>query len=429
MSKNKLQTYLVNVLGCKVNQYDARQIEQLLERYGLENTEQSDDADVIVVHTCGVTAAAAQKSRQTIRRMQRDNPLAHVIVTGCAADTELTQVDQNPVIRVTAGADWLQRLAGQLDSLAMPNTGAGNGIETDTFTISSFGDHTRAFLKVQDGCDIGCSFCIIPQLRKEPRDKAISDAVREATALTKAGYREIVVTGVSVGLYGRETGSSLAELLRHLADVPDIGRIRLSSLHPGELTDELLGVWASAPNIMPHLHLSLQSGSDAVLHAMRRGYTAEDYCNAVDRAQSVLDNPAFTTDVIVGFPGETDAYFEESYAFCKKIGFSQMHIFSYSPRPKTMAARMGRQVNGAIATERSERLRKLGDSLAIDYHRQFIGQEIEVLVEQSRNGLSTGYSKHYIPVEFPSEAGKRKQIVNVVAKSADDTCISAVNSL
>jgi len=429
MSKNKLQTYLVYVLGCKVNQYDGQQIEQLLERYGLEKTDQTDDADVIVVHTCGVTAAAAQKSRQTIRRMQRDNPLAHVIVTGCAANDELTRIDQDPVFRIPAGADWIQRLAEQVDSIATPNSIALDGIETDTFTISHFGDHTRAFLKVQDGCDIGCSFCIIPQLRKEPRDKAIVDAVREATALTKAGYREIVVTGVSVGLYGRETGSSLAEMLQHLVEIPDIGRIRLSSLHPGELTDDLLEVWASAPNIMPHLHLSLQSGSDAVLHAMRRGYTSEDYYNAVERARAALDNPAFTTDVIVGFPGETETYFQESYDFCRQVGFSKMHIFTYSPRPKTMAARMPRQINGAVATERSERLHALGESLALDYHRQFIGKKIEVLVEQHKEGVAGGYSEHYIPVEFPSQGSRRKQLVEVEVAAASSGAISGINSL
>jgi threonylcarbamoyladenosine tRNA methylthiotransferase MtaB len=424
MTRSKLETFKVNVLGCKVNQYDARQIEQLLERCGLRQTDQSDDADIIVVHTCGVTAAAAQKSRQTIRRMQRDNPLAHVVVTGCAAEDELTQVDQDPVFRVPAGADWLQRLAGQLDELAMPNTVSMDGIETDTFTISRFGDHTRAFLKVQDGCDIGCSFCIIPQLRKEPRDKAIPDAVREATALTRAGYREIVVTGVSVGLYGRETGSSLAKLLAQLVTIPDIGRIRLSSLHPGELTDELLEVWATSPSIMPHLHLSLQSGSDAVLHAMRRGYTTEDYYRAVQRARAVLDNPAFTTDVIVGFPGETDTYFEESYEFCRKAGFSKMHIFTYSPRPKTMAARMPRQINGATAAERSERLHQLGESLAANYHRQFVGRNIGLLVEQVKDGIATGYSEHYIPVQCPADGMHRGQTADVKVTDASNDGIT-----
>ncbi|MDF7798223.1 tRNA (N(6)-L-threonylcarbamoyladenosine(37)-C(2))-methylthiotransferase MtaB [Pontiellaceae bacterium B1224] len=429
MHSENLQTYLVNVLGCKVNQYDAQQIEQLLERYGLNKTEASDDADIIVVHTCGVTAAAAQKSRQTIRKMQRNNPLAHVIVTGCAATDELTQIDQDPIFRVPAGADWLQRLAEQLDSLAMPRQHGVAGIETDTFTISRFGDHTRAFLKVQDGCDIGCSFCIIPQLRKEPRDKAIEDAVREATALTEAGYREIVVTGVSVGLYGRGRDSSLADMLRNLIQIPDIGRIRLSSLHPGELTDELLDVWASSPNIMPHLHLSLQSGSDAVLHAMRRGYTAAEYYDAVERARAALDNPAFTTDVIVGFPGETDTYFDESYAFCKKVGFSQMHVFTYSPRPKTMAAKMGNQINGALATERSERLRELGEDLAVNYHRQFQGLEVDVLVERVKDGTATGYSRHYIPAEFQGLEDMQGQVVPLKVTEATATGISGMNRL
>ncbi len=424
--KPHLKTYLVNVLGCKVNQYDARQIEQLLEGYGLAKAKIADDADVIIIHTCGVTAAAAQKSRRTIRRMQRDNPLAHVVVTGCAANDELTQVDQDPVFRVPAGSDWLRHLAEQLDQLDMPNANQAKTIETDAFAVSNFGDHTRAFLKVQDGCDIGCSFCIVPQLRKEPRDKTIEAAVHEATLLTENGYREIVVTGVSVGLYGRETGSSLAELLQHLVEIPNMGRIRLSSLHPGELTDELLGVWAASPNIMPHLHLSLQSGSDAVLHAMRRGYTAAEYFAAVERALAALDHPAFTTDIIVGFPGETDTYFDESYDFCKKVGFSQMHIFTYSPRPKTVAAKMRRQVNGAIAAERSERLRQLGDGMALAYHNQFLGKPIEVLVERAKEGMAQGYSEHYVPVRFPSTNDLKGQVVGITAAKADKSGLSGI---
>ncbi|MBN2163949.1 MAG: tRNA (N(6)-L-threonylcarbamoyladenosine(37)-C(2))-methylthiotransferase MtaB [Pontiellaceae bacterium] len=420
MNNNPPTTYSVAVLGCKVNQYDAQQIEQLLEQHGLAKAPENECPDIIIIHTCGVTAAAAQKSRQIIRRMQRDNPVARIIVTGCAAGDELTRIDQDPVFRVPAGSDWLKRLAEQLASISTPNAISADGIETDTYTISSFGDQTRAFLKVQDGCDIGCSYCIIPQLRKEPRDKAVDAAVREARALTKAGHREIVVTGVSVGLYGREHGSSLAKLLRHIAEVPDIGRIRLSSLHPGELTDELLEVWASRPNIMPHLHLSLQSGSDAVLHAMRRGYTTSEYFDAIERARAALKNPAFTTDIIVGFPGETDTYFEESYAFCKKVGFSRMHIFTYSPRPKTIAAKMGRQINGAVATERSDRLHELEATMARNYHERFLGQTVEVLVEKPRNGIGNGYTAQYVPVEFPEEMGARGTILQLKPTAANE---------
>jgi threonylcarbamoyladenosine tRNA methylthiotransferase MtaB len=351
--------------------------------------------------------------------MQRDNPLARIIVTGCAAVDELTRVDQAPVARVPAGSDWLQRLAEELDRLETPAPGPGGTIETDAFPISGFGEHTRAFIKVQDGCDIGCSFCIIPQLRKEPRDKSIEAAVAEAAHLTEQGYREIVVTGVSVGLYGRETGTSLAALLRRMTEIPNIDRIRLSSLHPGELTDELLEVWSSSPHIMPHLHLSLQSGSDAVLHAMRRGYTADEYYRAVERAREALDDPAFTTDIIVGFPGETDERFEEGYAFCEKVGFSQMHVFTYSPRPRTMAARMGGQVNGAVATERSERLRVLGETMAQDYHRRFTGRRLKVLVEQVKDGIATGYSEQYIPVSFRTDRHRRGDISAVEAVGAD----------
>jgi threonylcarbamoyladenosine tRNA methylthiotransferase MtaB len=429
MNDAKLSTYLVNVLGCKVNQYDARQIEELLEGYGLRKVELADDADMIVIHTCAVTAAAAKKSRQTIRKMQRDNPLAHIAVTGCAAKEELTKVDQDPVIRVEAGKDWLKSLAEQLELLNLPNADLSQFVETDDFPISHFGDHTRAFLKVQDGCDIGCSFCIIPQLRKEPRDKAISAAVAEATTLTQKGYRELVINGVSVGLYGRDSGSSLAELLRHLVEIPDMGRIRMSSLHPGELTDELLEVWSASPHIMPHLHLSLQSGSDAVLHAMRRGYTAGEYYEAVERARAALSNPAFTTDVIVGFPGETDSYFDECYDFCKKVGFSQIHTFTYSPRPKTMAARMGGQVHGGVASDRSARLRGLGEGMALAYHREFINQPINVLIEGTDDGIAHGYSEHYIPVHFPSTEELRGQVIALTAHEADKSGISATYNL
>ncbi len=418
MNERILKTYWVDVLGCKVNQYDARQIALLLERYGLQLATAPEQADLIVIHTCGVTAAAAQKSRQTIRRMQRGNPLAEVVVTGCAANEALTKTVLSPTLRVPAGADWLQHLAEQIESLETPLSGLAKTIETDAFAVASFGDHTRAFLKVQDGCDIGCTYCIVPQLRKAPRDKSIEAAVAEAIQLTQKGYRELVVTGVSVGLYGRKSGHSLAELLKHLLEIPDLGRIRLSSLHPGELTDELLEVWAASERIMPHLHLSLQSGSNTILQAMRRGYTAEEYLAAVERARAALHNPAFTTDVIVGFPGETEQHFEETLAFCKQVGFSQMHVFTYSPRPGTLAAQMKAQVNGAVASQRGERLRALAKEMALEFHREFLGKEIEVLVERVDGDLATGYSEHYIPVEFQGLEVSKGQLVSLVAKEA-----------
>lgn len=413
-SDYKLRRFRVEVLGCKVNQYDARQIEQLLNEYGLAPVGEGEEPDLVVIHTCGVTASAAQKSRQTIRRMQRENPLAAIAVTGCAATDELTSIEQDPVIRIPAGKDWLQSLAYEIEQLDVPKKGLAEGVDTDATPVAQFGDQTRAFLKIQDGCDIGCSFCIVPQLRKQPRDKPLEVAVREAELLVQNGYAEIVVTGVSVGLYGRDTGSSLAEVLRHIIQIPDVGRIRLSSLHPGELTDELLEVWASSPAIMPHLHLSLQSGSNAVLQAMRRGYSAEEYMDAVERARAALDNPAFTTDLIVGFPGETDAYFEESVAFCERVGFAQMHTFHYSPRPKTMAAKMKRQVNNQVVNERRERMRNVADAMSAAYYGQFHGRTLNVLVERSSDHFARGYSEHYIPVHFENAEPLTGRVVQVM---------------
>ena len=321
-----LNTYALDVLGCKVNQYDARQIVRLLEGFGLREAT-GEPADLVLVHTCGVTATAVQKSRQTVRRLIRKNPGAAVFLTGCAAAEEIINGLEGIDARVLAGAGWIQMLADALQSYSLPNPDFHLPENADELAVDDFGGQTRAFLKIQDGCDAGCAYCIVPTLRKEPRDKTVEAAVAEAEALVKRGYKEIVIAGVHIGLYGRGTDMSLYDILIKIAAVPNIGRIRMSSLHPAELTDELLAVWAGNPHIMPHLHLSLQSGSDGVLQRMGRGYTADEYADAVDRARAALGGhspqvngysdcssrpvgdffgPAITTDVIVGFPGETD---------------------------------------------------------------------------------------------------------------------------
>lgn len=424
MQNKTIETFLVDVLGCKVNQYDARQIEELLSGSGLGQAETPETADLIIIHTCGVTAAAAQKSRQAIRRMQRKNPAALIAVTGCAAKDELTGIDDDSVIRVPAGKEWLQNLAHQLEHIALPVAPAE--FRTDETTISGFGAHTRAFLKIQDGCDIGCSYCIVPSLRKAPRDKPLEAAVREAETLTKNGYREIVITGVSVGLYGKESGDSLAEVLRRISRIPDIGRIRMSSLHPSELTEELLEVWAGSPNIMPHLHLSLQSGSDRILKVMRRNYTTAEFLAAVERARTALNTPAFTTDVITGFPGETDKDFEQTLSFCREVGFSRIHTFCYSPRPGTAAAIMKNQINGSIAAARSEKLRETAAELSLNYHQQFIGKTVEVLIEETGADICEGLSEHYVPVQLPSESNLKGKVVSAVIQDASAKGITGI---
>jgi len=435
-----LNTYVVEVLGCKVNQYDARQIVRLLEGFGLREAPACPaggrGADLVVVHTCGVTATAVKKCRQTMHRMIRKNPDATAFLTGCAAAEEVIGELDGVDARITAGAGWIQKVVDELQSFSLPNPDFHLPENADELPAESFGGHTRAFLKIQDGCDANCAYCIVPQLRKTPRDKSVEAAVTEAEALVKRGYKEIVITGVHVGLYGRGSDSSLSDVLARIVAVPNIGRIRMSSLHPAELTDELLAVWAGSPNMMPHVHLSLQSGSDGVLERMGRGYTTDDYAAAVTRVRTALGRhkrspqangysdwcsrfvgdffpPSITTDVIVGFPGETDEEFEETFAFCKRIGFAGMHIFSYSPRPGTRAVDMPNRVDPKVAHARHQRLSDLAKEMTLAFNRMFIGQTVNVLVERCKEGVCSGGSEHYVQTYFNGSARQHRTIVPV----------------
>jgi len=413
----RLRTYTITVLGCKVNQYDARQIARVLEGFGLREAGGAA-ADLVVVHTCGVTATAVQKSRQTVRRAIRTHPGPFVFLTGCAAAEEVIESMDGVNVRIAAGPGWVQLLADQLQTFSLPNPDFRLPENADTLGVEAFGEQTRAYLKVQDGCDAGCAYCIVPKLRGVPRDKPLADIVREAEALITRGYREIVVTGVHVGLYGRENDISLCDILAGLVELKGDFRIRMSSLHPTELTAELLAVWALSPKVMPHLHLSLQSGSDGVLSRMGRGYTADEYAMAVERARTALNHPAITTDVIVGFPGETDKEFEETFEFCEQIGFSRMHIFTFSPRPGTRAADLPDAVPPKVAQERHRRLSVLADEMAAAFHETFIGQTARVLVERCKNGTCIGGSEHYVSVRFPGAENLIGTIVSVKISAA-----------
>ncbi len=409
----RFSTYALDVLGCKVNQYDAGQIARLLEGVGLSPVMPGEMADLIVIHTCGVTMTAVKKSRQTLHRLIRQHPHAVVFLTGCATDDKLIKKTETSDVRIAAGPGWIQRLSDQLHLFSLPNPDFHLPTNPDELPAETFGKRTRAFLKIQDGCDAHCAYCIVPTLRKAPRDKSIDATVAEAKALVRCGCKEIVLTGVHIGLYGRGTDNSLSDVLMRLASIPDLKRIRLSSLHPTELTDELLTVWASLPKMMPHIHLSLQSGSDRVIRRMGRGYTTAKYTHAVMRARAVLNTPAITTDVIVGFPGETDLEFEETLEFCQQIGFARMHIFTYSPRPETRAIGLSHPVLTSVAQIRQRRLSALAEEMKATFNRNFIGKRIEVLVEGYTKDTSSGVSPHYIPVKFTDCDALRNTLVFV----------------
>lgn len=407
---NDKSTYEVAVLGCKVNQYEAQQIRRRLDLDHLRPAQDGEEADVVVVHTCAVTANAVRKSRQTVRRLREEHPDARIVVTGCAAAEDLLADLDDVGDLIPPRKGWLGDFH---QTLALPATGPA---DTDHLPIEEFQGHSRAFLKVQDGCNIGCSFCIVPRLRRKPRDKPIDLVVEEAKALAAHGHHELVVSGISVGLYGKDDeGQNLAEVLRRIIALPDVERVRLSSLHPREVTDELLEAWASSPKMMPHVHLPLQSGSNRVLAAMRRNYSAEEFLAAVERARAALDDPAFNTDVIVGFPGETDEDFEDTRRVSREAGFSRMHIFPYSVRPHTTAARLPEQVPGDVAKARAKALKETAGELALAYARKYEGKAALVLAEDydPESGIYRGYTERYIPVTFPGPAGLRGDIVRV----------------
>lgn len=418
-STGVVKTYALEVLGCKVNRYDASQICRLLEGYGFRPVAEDGCAGLVVLHTCGVTSTAVGKCRRTLSRLGRAHPEALVFISGCAAS--VTEADEDGhVIRIPAGPGWIASFASHLDRIATPCPGFQLPENDDELPARTDCEQTRLYLKIQDGCDRFCSYCIVPLLRKGPRDKPEEQVVAEAVEAVRRGCREIVLTGVHLGLYGRDAGGSLAQVLARVVEQTGPARIRLGSLHPAEVTGELLAVWAASPRVMPHVHLSLQSGSDSVLGRMRRGYTTQEFRGAVERARAALHRdgdpvgPSITTDVIVGFPGETDDEFGQTMDFCRCIGFADMHVFPFSARPGTRAATMGDPVDPKTIHSRSRQLGRLAQELRAAWSARWSGHPVEVLVEQCENGWCTGQTGHYIPARIKGDRSMIGRLVKTV---------------
>lgn len=425
-----MKTFSINTLGCKVNQYESQQIHQLLEQLGLRQAETPDAADLAVVNTCCVTHTASAKSRQHVRKTQKLNPAAIVVVCGClpaVEGSELSEIGQSchaiarkddvaaaliQIVHSSIAAPNCEHRPGQYVAATTPGVpnmscGKGLGAVPQLPQLVSFHGRTRAFLKVQDGCDGYCSYCIIPQARPHVRSKPAEAVLAEARALVRAGHKEIVVTGVFLGAYGQNSvrrktwpngrNPKLAELIDEIAQIPNLARIRLSSLEPADVTPRLLDTLSRHRNIMPHLHLSLQSGSDRVLRRMRRQYTAAQFKRTAELIKARLDRPAITTDIIVGFPGETATDFDQTVKLADAIGFAKMHVFAFSPRKGTAAAKMQDFIDSRVIKHRSSILRDLDTRLQRRFRGRFIGEMAEVLLE-NRNGQISGRSKRYFQV-------------------------------
>lgn len=411
-------------LGCKVNQYESSAIKRLFKEKGYEVVNFDDAADIYVINTCTVTHIGDRKSRQLIRRAKRTNPDALVVVTGCYAQTSPGEVLEIPGVNLVVGTRDRSKIV-ELVEEAAGNGGPVNAV-TDVMAATGFEElppaleqnRVRGFLKIQEGCDNYCAYCIIPYARGPLRSRSLESVLAEARRLLDCGYKEIVLTGIHTGAYGKDISGelNLAVLVREISRLEGLYRLRLSSLEPQDVDFELIDVLASSPVVCRHLHLPLQSGDDQVLRRMRRRYDTRHYRNLIDRIREKMPGVAITTDVMVGFPGETERQFKNTFNFVKEIGFSNLHVFKYSPRRGTAAASFEDQVPAGEKDRRSKALIKLGKEL----HRKFIsncvGKKMTVLVEQlwdKSNNLYEGLTDNYIKMVFPAEPELRGKLVDV----------------
>lgn len=451
-------------LGCKVNAYETEAMQQLLEEAGYEIVSFQDQADVYVINTCSVTNVADKKSRQMLHRAKKMNPDAVVVAAGCYVQAAAEELKKDLSVDVIIGNNKKKDLVPILESYfaereqksqntQVPqntqdaldlqegmengeNTGDSNANpkehlaedhvieigktkEYEELKLHHTGEHTRAFLKVQDGCNQFCSYCIIPYTRGRVRSRRPEDVEREVRELAEAGYQEIVLTGIHLSSYGLDfpegERQTLLDLILRLEKVEKIKRIRLGSLEPRIVTEEFAKALASSEKICPHFHLSLQSGCDETLKRMNRRYDTEEYREKCEILRRAFTNPAITTDVIVGFAGETEEEFAQTKSFLEEIGFYEMHIFKYSRRAGTRAAVMPNQVSDQIKAKRSDVLLELEKRQSLDYRKSFLGKEEEVLLEEETkvDGVTylTGYTKEYVKVAYPAEIGARNMLV------------------
>lgn len=409
-------------LGCKVNAYETEAMQQSLEKAGYEIVPFSEIADVYVINTCSVTNMADRKSRQMIHKAKKMNPDAIVVGAGCYVQTKEAQALLDDTIDIIIGNNKKHELVSLLEeyekdhnkNLSVSDINHEKQ-EYEELYLEKTAEHTRAFLKVQDGCNQFCSYCIIPFARGRVRSRKTQDVVAEVERLAAHGFHEVVLTGIHLSSYGTDIDTNLLALIEAVHQVEGIERIRLGSLEPRIMTEDFVKRLSELPKICPHFHLSLQSGCDATLARMNRKYTTEEYEKGCDLLRTYFEHPAITTDVIVGFPGETEAEFEETEAFLKKIHFYEMHVFKYSKREGTKAAVMEHQIPEQIKTERSAKLLELEHAMSKEFRDFYIGKEVKVLLEEALEyegeTYFTGYTPEYVKVAFKTTQNMSNQFV------------------
>ena len=396
-------------LGCKVNQYESQMMQSKLRRTGYTLVDETNPADLVIINSCTVTNFSDRKARQLVRRATRANPDAKVIVTGCYAESGKKELENIPGVAKVFGNKEKYSLLNHLEELELPtevpNSTATSHCEEQ---LDSFNElegnqpnhRTRALLKVQDGCSAFCTFCIIPYVRGRMQSRPLDEIVAETHEFANEGFAEVVLTGIHLGSYGKDIKkrASLTDIVRSIHGIDGIRRIRIGSLEPMDFSPAIVDELSEFPKLMPHFHLPIQAGSDSTLKRMHRRYTTEEYASLVSRIRTCFSHAAITTDVMVGFPGETDEDFADSLSFCETMKFTQMHVFRYSPRDGTPAAKYPNQIPGSVANSRSQAMIKMGNETAKAFRHEMIGKEMNVLVERSTddNGLLCGYTENYI---------------------------------
>lgn len=414
--QNKTAVYYT--LGCKLNFSETSTIGKILQEAGIRTARKGEKADICVVNTCSVTEVADKKCRQAIHRLVKQHPGAFVVVTGCYAQLKPGQVADIEGVDVVLGAEQKKDLLSYLGDLEKHQKGEAFSSPTKdirTFAPScSRGDRTRFFLKVQDGCDYFCSYCTIPFARGRSRNGTIADIVVQAEQAASEGGREIVITGVNIGDFGKSTGETFFDLVKALDRVEGIKRYRISSIEPNLLTDEIIEYVSHSRSFMPHFHIPLQSGCDEVLKLMRRRYDTELFASKIRKIKEIMPDAFIGVDVIVGTRGETDEYFESAYDFINGLDVTQLHVFSYSERPGTQALKIDYVVTPEKKHERSQRLLALSEEKTRAFYAKHIGQTMEVLLEKPKPGaMMHGFTKNYIRVEVDGDHSLDNKLVQV----------------
>lgn len=424
--------------GCKVNQYETNGMIQKFESEGYQIVDFEEVADIYIINTCTVTNMSDRKSRQMLRQAKKNNPNSLVIAVGCYVQVAKEEVEKIPEIDFVLGTNEKKDIVSYIENYIL-HSNEEKGIIDDVLHNKEYGDFgsvtftekTRAVIKIQDGCDRFCSYCIIPYARGRVRSRKSENVLKEISEIAKSGIKEVVLTGIHIASYGKDfkDGYKLIDLLEEINNIDGIERVRLGSIEPLLLSEEFMQRFSKLSKMCHHFHLSLQSGNTKTLERMNRRYTAEEFEEIVNRVRRYYNDAILTTDIIVGFPGETDEEFEITYNYLKKINFYKMHIFKYSPRRGTVAEKMDNQIEGNVKEERSKKLLELSDINEENYQKKYIGKEVEVLFEEKEGEYYKGHTANYIMTKVKSDEDLSNKILKVKVCFVDEAKKELVGEL